>query len=676
MKTNCEVKLGFVASKTRVAPKKSLSIPRLELQAAVLATRLAHTIKDETTRKLDSVTYWSDSQTVLGWIHSSHRRYSAFVSHRIGEILTHSTIHQWRWVPSKLNVADDATKWKETSPILDRWFDGPEYLLKPENEWPENKFGETTDEEVLNVHVHVENREIENQIIQIERFSKWERLLRATGFVVRFMNLVKNHKQNQSSRKIIQPCELKQIYKKIPALTDTELRAAERILILINQRESFPAEFELLKQNKVVPKSSKIYQLSVFVDDGQMKLESRLDMAPPVVTQELRNPLILGSQHRITYLMMEFLHRQFHHCARETVINEFRQKFWVTKIRPLLNHVINDCNLCKFMRAKPRVPRMATLPYQRLAPYEAPFTYTGMDYFGPLEITVGRRHEKRYGVIFTCLTMRAIHLELAASLDTNACVNCIRNFMNRRGQPKEILCDNGSNLKSAEKELKNAVLDIEFDEIASRTQNHKPVGQFTKFIYNPPGAPHFGGSWERMVGLVKRCLYQILKEKAPKEDVLRCALIEAEDMVNSRPLNYVTTLDDSLEAITPNHLLKLRARPVICPDTNEIDWRKTWSAAQALADAFWKRFVAEYIPTIAKRSKWFDEEKPLKINQLVLIVDENLKRGEWKRGIVTEVHPGRDGRIRSATVKTAKSSYLRPVAKLAVIDVDACKEFI
>jgi hypothetical protein len=231
-------------------------------------------------------------------------------------------------------------------------------------------------------------------------------------------------------------------------------------------------------------------------------------------------------------------------------------------------------------------------------------------------------------------------------------------------------------MKAAEKELKNAIMTVDFEKVASQSQNCIPNSEFTKFVNIPPGAPHFGGSWERMVGLIKRCLYKMLQEKFPKEDVLRCALIEAENMVNSRPLNYVTTLDDSPEAITPNHLLKINAKPVTCPDTNQIDWRKTWRAAQLLADEFWKRFVAEYVPTISKRSKWYDEKTPLKVGQLVLIVDENLKRGEWKRAIVTDVHPGNDGRIRSATVKTAKSSYLRPVSKLAVIDIDACKEFV
>jgi hypothetical protein len=298
-----------------------------------------------------------------------------------------------------------------------------------------------------------------------------------------------------------------------------------------------------------------------------------------------------------------------------------------------------------------------------------PFTFTGVDYIGPFEVTVGRRHEKRWIVIFTCLAMRAIHLEVASSLDTSSCIMCIKNFMNRRGTPREIISDNGTNLRAAEKELKNIVQTLDCNKIISATQPTKPTTQYIKWQFIPPAAPHFGGAWERMVRTVKSSFYHVMKARAPKDEVFRSAVIEVENTVNSRPLHYVSTKDDCPPAISPNDLLRPpNTRTHFPPDPQLLDTRKQWAIAQDLSHEFWKRWLREYIPTIANRSKWYDETKPLERGQLVLIIDNNLKRGEWKKGVVVDLNLSKDGRIRSATVKTGSGTYVRPVVKLAVVN--------
>ena len=178
---------------------------------------------------------------------------------------------------------------------------------------------------------------------------------------------------------------------------------------------------------------------------------------------------------------------------------------------------------------------MGQLPYARVTTPDRPFSYCGIDYFGPVEVTIGRRHEKRYGVLFTCLTTRAIHLEVAPSLTTDAAINAIRRMVNRRGVPQQMYSDNGTNLRGADTELKKAL--AEFDQV--RILNEL-TPQRIEWHFIPPAAPHMGGSWERMVKSVKTALRVTLKERAPKEDDLLTFMTEAENLVNSRPLTKVS----------------------------------------------------------------------------------------------------------------------------------------
>lgn len=665
------VSTSFVCAKTRVAPQKSLSIPRLELQGAVLATRLAMSVRNEINLPINRVIFWTDSQTGLSWIRSTHRRYSPFVSTRVGEILESTKVTDWRWVPGKQNVADDATKWDVIPKISDRWFTGPEFLRKPENEWPveKNKVIATTEEE-RTIQFHAAHEEIINEYsaLNSSKFSRWSSILRTVAFLYRFVHnsswKIRQRKSNQSTSKL---------YGQFSA---EELEAAKVWLYKKCQIESYADEIYDLKRGKTIMKSSKIYKLSPILDDNDiLRVETRLDAAPLIFDENMRRPIILCGENAITQLIIDSVHRKFHHSSTETVINELRQVYWIPKIRVFVNRVISKCCFCMIRKAMPQIPRMAKLPKQRLSPYLPPFTYTGMDYMGPFYVTVGRRNEKRWICVFTCMTMRAIHLEVACSLDTSSCVMCIRNFMNRHGRPHQILSDNATNFKSAEKELKSMVALIDWDEVMGETQPIDATSHQIKWHFIPPASPHFGGSWERMVRTVKNVLYIVLKSQKPRDETFRSAVIEVEAIVNSRPLNYTSSRDVYKPAITPNLLLRKSPHdPPNCNNLEAFSSRKQWVIAQAISQEFWRRWLLEYVPTIATRSKWYDEAKPLKVGQLVLIMDTDLKRCEWRRGRVVNVHADKDGRVRSAEVRTAKGVYTRPVAKLAVMKADIQQE--
>lgn len=355
------------------------------------------------------------------------------------------------------------------------------------------------------------------------------------------------------------------------------------------------------------------------------------------------------------------------HHNQGTIANEIRQKFWIPNIKVMVKRCKQECQICKNLAAIPMPPKMGELPYDRVAAYVRPFTYCGLDYFGPLNVSIGRRREKRWVALFTCLSVRAVHLELAENLSTDACLLCIRNFVNRRGIPVRINSDNGTNFVGSSKELRNLIGELDQDRIQDALSSMN-----IEWKFNCPDNPHAGGSWERLVQSTKKVLSYTLHEEAPKVETLRSLLIEAECIVNSRPLTELPLENKSDEPLTPNHFLIGTMNSTQTPGEDDGRlWchRKQWRIAQQLKNRFWKQWIREYLPTLTRRSKWFEKVKPIMVGDLVLVVDDSLSRKHWIKGLVTQVFMATDGQVRSAKVKTAKGELKRPAVKLAVLDV-------
>ncbi|XP_055529042.1 uncharacterized protein LOC129721026 [Wyeomyia smithii] len=333
----------------------------------------------------------------------------------------------------------------------------------------------------------------------------------------------------------------------------------------------------------------------------------------------------------------------------------------------VVKKVSSACMWCKVNRNRPRVPREAPLPVQRLTPSLRPFSFVGVDYMGPFEVTVGRRREKRWIALFTCLVTRAVHLEVVHGLTTQSCLMAINRFIGRRDWPIEFLSDNGTNFQGASKELAALIKDIEFD-CADEYTNAK-----TKWTFNPPASPHMGGVWERLVRSVKEALKSLHDGRRLTDEILQTVIVEAEDMINSRPLAYTSQESEEAEALTPNHFLRgppSKRQDVGIPPANPSEaLRDAYKRSQQLAGEMWQRWIREYVPTLNQRTKWFGETKPLKAGDLVYIVEGNNRKC-WVRGIVEEPIISRDGRIRQAWVRTRTKRYKRAVANLAVLELE------
>lgn len=654
---NNVVECALIGAKTRVAPLKPMTIPRLELEGAVLGVRLANSIAQGHSLKITSRHFWSDSKTVLCWLRSDHRRFKQFVAFRIGEILENSELEEWRWVPSKLNVADDATKWIK-DPDLEtnsRWFNGPEFISQPKEIWPIDKTAlDTTDKEIRHVMVHTTT----TKLIIAENFSSWKTLVRRVAFVIRAVNNMRA-KSSKVSRLLG------------PLLQD-ELLQAEMKLFRQAQRDEYAKEVAILERNldlldtskKLLDKSSIIYRNCPYLDKYRvMRTNGRIDTSDSV-DDDVKRPILLPRKNHITYLVIRDYHEKYHHQNEETVINQIRQRFSIPQLRATSKNISKNCQKCKNRRATPKPPLMAELPQARLAAFTRPFTFTGVDYFGPINVSVGRRTEKRWGVLMTCLTSRAIHIEIAHSLSTDSCIMSLQNFMSRRGTPREIYSDNGTNFTGASRELQ---MNLRHPDVIDKFTTSS-----TKWIFIPPASPHMGGSWERLVRSVKRTLERITPNRNPSDELLRNMMAEIENIINSRPLTYVPIADENHEALTPNHLLigsSDGTKPTGAFDDEGVLLRKNYMIARQYANAFWRRWVQEYLPTLTRRTKWCERTDPIKVGDIVVIIDENNHRNCWPKGRVVDVFPGKDGQVRHALVQTSTGIYKRPAVKLAVLDV-------
>ena len=221
--------------------------------------------------------------------------------------------------------------------------------------------------------------------------------------------------------------------------------------------------------------------------------------------------------------------------GQESVLSCLRNKFWVVKGRSAVRRTIRACKECARRNARPGEQLMANLPCDRITPGKPPFTYVGVDFFGPFEVKQGLSRVKRYGCLFTCLVVRAVHIEIAHLLETDSMINALRRFISVQGQPEEIQSDQGTNFTSANKEMQGIMSDIDEHKV-----NKFCLQRDIKWLFNPPVASHMGGVWERMIRSIRRILKATLKEQLVNDEVLSTVMAEAVYIINSNTQSSFT----------------------------------------------------------------------------------------------------------------------------------------
>jgi transposase InsO family protein len=294
-----------------------------------------------------------------------------------------------------------------------------------------------------------------------------------------------------------------------------EIEAAEAAIIKYVQHEAFPQEIKCLQLDKKeagtknlcspckINSNSTILNLDSVLIDGLLRVGGRLHNAS--ISEEVKHQFILPRNHHVTEMILRHIHSQCHHQGKNHLIAELRQKYWVNKAGVAVKSLIKRCIVCQKQRAKVVTQKMSDLPRSRVKCDEPPFSYVGVDYFGPFEVKEGRSLKKRYGVLFTCMSSRAVHIEIANSMDTSSCINAVRRFLSRRGPVKEITSDYGTNLVGANSEMKRAL-----EELNQEDLQRFSTGRGIKWSFNPPGASHHGGIWERQIRTVRKLLQAVV----------------------------------------------------------------------------------------------------------------------------------------------------------------------
>lgn len=638
-----QVEIAFLTARSRVAPKRQLSMPRLELCAAVTGAQLASVLAKELTLHIDSFVLWTDSTTVLSWLLSESCRYKVFVGTRVAEIQELTGAYTWRYVDSPNNPADCITRGKTLKDLATdkAWRQGAEFLWHSPSCWPITP-QISTSEDLAELKKptfcsHITVAEVQ-PIPDPQQFSSFKALVEAAALI-----------RHGAAGKVGDP-----------SAEDHQL--AERDILRKAQRDSFPEDFHCLSAGKPVYSSSRLMNLAPEYDPtvelirvgGRLRRSEQLDA-------DIMHPIVLDPSHKLTQLIIHDMDKELHHPGAERVFAELRRRYWILRGREAVKRQQRLCPDCQRWRAKVIVPQMADLPQSRLQIFKPPFFSTGMDCFGPFTVKIGRRHEKRWGILYKCLTTRAVHIDLLSSLDTDSFLMSLRRFISRRGKPSELLSDQGTNFKGGERELQES-----FKSMCPTLQTELAKQQI-QFKFNPPSSPHFGGAWEREIRSIKSALYAALQGQSMTEEVLITVLIEIEGILNSKPLGYVSTDAADPNPVTPNILLMGRLDPSL-PQAlyheSQLLSRRRWRHSQVLADQFWTHFIKYYLPNLQTRTKWQRDKDQLQPDMIVMIVDPQLPRALWPVGKITKVFPGVDQRIRAVEVKVKDKTYTRPVARL------------
>ena len=388
-------------------------------------------------------------------------------------------------------------------------------------------------------------------------------------------------------------------------LTLDEVDSAELQILKYVQRRTLTSALKFLgketdrKSQRWLKRSApmkSLAKLGICMIDGVIRIGGRLDRAP--VPFEVKHPAILPPEHHFTKLVIRHFHRKAGHSGVSYTWSLIREKYWIISARLSIRRELNNCVTCRKINAPVGQQIMAELPKARVEMNQEPFFSCGTDFFGPLLIKRGRSEVKRYGFIFTCLTIRAVHVELAEDLSTDAFINALRRFVSRRTTPSHMYSDNGTNYVGAQRILQDTVKSLNQQRINDFCLEHR-----IKWHFNPPTASNQGGAWEIMVRSIKRMIYKIFyKLPAVAEDVLRTALIEFENILNSRPLTPVSFEPGEFAPLTPNHLLKIKPVVSVPPgifDDEDICSRSRWKQVQVIANEFWRLWQRDYLPTIA-----------------------------------------------------------------------------
>lgn len=647
---NGVVNSNILCSKSRVAPTKVLTVPKLELSAALLLAELVHSISHLNIFN-GNIYCWTDSTIVLSWIQEESSNYQVFVSNRISRIQSLTSNMKWLHVPTNMNPADILSRGatpKELS-SSDLWICGPDFLRKNQQYWPAQP-PVTKDLPEKRKSVLVCSAALVDLSINCKYITSFGKICRVFAYIYKFGGA------SVSCRK--GPLSTEDVYK------------GTMLLIRMVQKMSFSSEFKALSLSNKISSTSSLISLNPFIDNfGILRVGGRLKNS--LLNFDTKHPIIFPKQHPLTESMITYFHQKNLHAGPQSLLAAIRLQFWPIGGRKEVSRIINKCVRC--LRLRPRVVEhiMGELPKDRFAGCKA-FLVTGVDFCGPIlyrsEIRT-RAPIKSYICLFICFSTKAVHLELVKDLSTQGFLSALKRFISIRGRPKTIWSDNATNFVGSKNEMADLRrLFLSQEHLKSVHEQCLENSIDWKFI--PPRSPHFGGLWEASIKIAKLHLLRTLGQSILDFDELRTLIYQISAIMNSRPLCPLSENPNDLDILTPAHFLIGGPFTSFAePDITMLNIHRLsrWQRVCFMQQLFWKKWSTEYLTLLQQRTKWQTTSSNIKIGTMVLLKEENQPPLKWQLGRIIEIIKGDDGVARVAIIKTANAIVRRAVSKICIL---------
>ena len=612
------------------------------------------------------------------------------MSCRVDRIRSLSSPVDWRYVNTKHNPADLATRWVSSSKLQDSmWLNGPNFLQIGEEYSqrttvfplidPDNDKEIRSEVVVQKTHLN-ENDERTSLVYTFTKFGRWLSLVKT---IARLKLYIKSFKAREKlKQQSIQPSKARELKQEVEPLTLNPhiIKETEIFIIQEIQKHFYSEEIDSLRRNCQINKQSKLIQLNPFLDSEEiLRVGGRLKNA--CLSQKESQPIIIPGQSHVAKLIVLSCHQKVFHQGRHLTEGAVRSSgFWITGCKRLVTSLIYHCVTCRKLRGKEQHQLMADLPKDRVM-VAAPFLNIGVDVFGPWQVITrktrgGAANSKRWAALFTCLCTRAIHIEVLEEMSSSSFINALKRFIAIRGNVKIIRSDRGTNFVGAANNLHLNCINVE-DAVSKPYLEEKGI----TWIFNSPHSSHMGGVWERMIRTARGILDALLLDARVKNlthEVLVTFLTEVSAIVNSRPITAISTDSDDPIVLSPALLLTHKddsQTPTQLDTNSELDirdiYRVQWKRVQCLSELFWRKWRKEYLHTLQVRRKWTSVVPDLTEGSIVLLKNNDVPRRAWPLARIVKTLQSDDGKIRKVIIRTHRDGknieYTRPVSELVLL---------